>query len=311
MHQKQRNDICALTQGVSVVLLILVASSARGVQPSESADAIVQTSVGVPVGDKKTPALAFRLWRSLTLSQGTTLQDYREPDPLGRVDPLDSETGSIPTTQLTLRWRSQLAPALPELVMQAHAGYAQGKTAYSGYLQQGGTLTPYNANTGNTLHTVRLRVGLPLSVLTQQPWAQHIAPYAEQSWHRWQRNLTQYGESFSWQTNSLGVMGIWPLPELSLPQLARFTLEADVAVGRTRGLSMSAPALGFSADLGEANDKSAALALHYAITPRWLLGLRYTAHRRNFGASASVGGLQFPGANYNSQGWLVSLTAQF
>jgi hypothetical protein len=246
----------------------------------------------------------------VTLSQGAAHKNYSEPDPLGRVYPLDTETGSIPTTQVTLRWRGQLTEALPELVLQAHASYAQGQTVYSGYLQQGGTLTPYAANTGNTLQNLHLRVGLPLSTLIQQPWAQHIAPYAEQSWHQWQRNLTQYGETFDWQTSSLGVMGIWPLAELGLPQLARFTLEADVAAGRTRRPSMSAPSLGFAADLGEANSQSTSLAFHYAVTPRWLLGLRYMTQRHNLGVSASSGGLQFPGANYSSQGWFVSVGAQ-
>ena len=90
--------------------------------------------------------------------------------------------------------------------MQAHASYAQGQTDYSGYLQQGVTLTPYSSRTGNTMQALRLRVGLPLNAFTEQPWAQRIAPYSEQSWHRWQRNLTQYGETFTRQTTFLGVM---------------------------------------------------------------------------------------------------------
>ncbi len=283
----------ALIQSASVVFLTVVASGASKAQPAESA-----------------PAPSLGLWRSVTLSQGFTYQDYSEPDPLGRVNPLDSETGSIPTTQVTLRWRGQLLEALPELLLQAHASYAQGQTDYSGYLQQGGSLTPYAANTGNTMQTLRLRVGLPLNALTQQPWAKHIAPYAEQSWHQWQRNLTQYGEAFDWQTSSLGVIGIWTLADLGVPQLARFTLEADVAVGRTRRPSMSAPALDFAADLGETDSHSAALSLQYAVTPRWSLGLKYTTQRTSIGASARSGGLQFPGANYNSQGWFVSVGAQ-
>ena len=246
------------------------------------------------------------LWRNVTLSQGITKQDYREIDPLGRVNPFDSEIGSIPTTQATLRWRGQLASSLPELVLQANVSYGQGDTAYSGYLQQGVTLTPYNASTGNTLQTSSLRVGFPLNNLTQQPWARHIAPYAEQIWHRWQRNMAQYGETFDWQTSTLGVMSLWPLAALGMPQLTRLTLEADVALGRTRRPSMSAPTLNFATDFGEENSQSAALALHYAVTSTWTIGLRYTTQRSNFGASASVGGLQFPGASYNSQGWLIS-----
>ncbi len=213
----------------------------------------------------------------------------------------------MPTTQAALRWRGKLADALPDLVLQAHASYAQGQTDYSGYLQQGNSLTPYSANTGNTLRKASLRVGLPLNLLTQQHWAQHIAPYAEQSWHHWQRNLAQYGETFDWRTRSLGVMGIWPLSELGLPQMANFSLEADVALGRTHSPSVWVLKLDFAADLGETATQSAAFALHYAATPKWLVGLRYTTQRSNFGASASSGGLQFPGANLTNQAWLVSI----
>lgn len=261
--------------------------------------------------DNEPAAPAARMWRSLTLSYGATRHHYRESDPLGRVDPLDSESGSTPTTQATLRWRGKLAQALPEIVAQAQASYAQGQTDYNGYLQQGVTLTPYSARTGNTLQAYNLRVGLPLSAFTQQHWAQHIAPYAEQSWHHWQRNLTQYGETFTWQTASLGVMALWPLADLGLPQFSRFTLEADLATGRTRNPHIAAPALGFAADLGSASTRSAALALHYEVTPTWLLGLHYEAQRMSFGASPTVAGLQYPGSSSNEQSLAVSLGYHF
>jgi hypothetical protein len=256
-------------------------------------------------------APSVRSWRSLTLSLGMTHNHYREPDPLGRVDPLDSETGYIPTTQATLRWRGKLAQALPELAVQAQARYAQGQTDYNGYLQQGATLTPYSARTGNTLQAYNLRVGLPLNAFTRQHWAQHIAPYAEQSWHHWQRNLTQYGETFTWQTTSLGVMALWPLADLGLPQFSRITLEADLATGHNSNLHMAAPAMGFAAELGSASSRSAALALHYEVTPIWLLGLRYEAQRMSFGASPTVTGLKYPGSSNNDQSLAVSLGCHF
>jgi hypothetical protein len=269
-----------------------------------------------PADDNDTAAPVARLWRSLTLSHGMTRHHYREPDPLGSVDPLDSETGSIPTTQATLRWRGKLAQALPAIAVQAQASYAQGQTGYNGYLQQGNTLTPYSARTGNTLRAYNLRVGLPLNAFTRQPrgqynWAQHIAPYAEQSWHHWQRNLTQYGETFTWQTTSLGVMGLWSLADLGLSQFSRYTLEADLATGRTRNPHIAAPALGFAADLGNASTHSAALALHYVATPTWLLGLRYEAQRMSLGASPTVAGLQYPGSNQSSQSIAASMSYQY
>lgn len=294
VNHNLKKFVLASRQSVSFLVLMLVVSHS-GAEPVDATSATSTQS----------------LWRSLTISQGMTRHDYSEPDLLGRVNPLDRETGVIPTTQVTLRWRGRPTQAFPELAVQAKASYAQGQTDYNGYLQQGNTLTPYSARTGNTLQALSLRVGLPLNAFTQKPWAYHIAPYVEQNWHQWQRNLTQYGETFDWQATRLGVMAVWPLAELGLPQLARFTLEADLAIGRTRNTHMAAPALGFAADLGEADIQSASLAVHYAVTPTWLLGLRYAVEQRNFGASPMVGGLQYPGANHRGQSLLVSVGINF
>jgi hypothetical protein len=266
--------------------------------------------------DNEVATPVARLWRSLTLSYGSTRHHYREPDPLGRVDPLDSETGSIPTTQATLRWRGKLAQALPELAVQVQASYAQGQTDYNGYLQSGITLTPYRARTGNTLQTQNLRVGLPLNAFIRQPrgqynWAQHIAPYAEESWHHWQRNLAQYGETFTWQTTSIGVMALWPLADLGLPQFSRFTLEADLSAGRTHSAHIDAPTPGFAADLASTNIHSAAFALHYAAAPTWLIGLRYQTQRISLGASPTVAGWQYPSSSNNTQSLAMNLSRIF
>ena len=246
-------------------------------------------------------------WRSLSLSYGSTRHHYREPDPLGRVDPLNSETGSIPTTQATLRWRGKLAQTLPEIAVQAQASYAQGQTDYNGYLQSGSTLTPYSARTSNILRAYNLRVGLPLNAFTQQHWVQHIALYAEKSWHHWQRNLTQYGETFNWQTTSVGVIVLWPLADLGLTQFSRYTLEVDLSSGRTRNSHIDVPALGFAAELGNTSSRRAALALHYTATPSWLIGLRYEEQRMSLGASPIVPGLQYPGSSSNEKSLAVSL----
>jgi len=311
MNHTQKKYLHTLMQSVSVASLMLVAVRG-GAAPIESVNVSMQPALTTPAQDNKVVARELHLWRSLTLSQGTTRHDYREPDPFGRVNPLNSETGSVLTTELTLRWRGQLAQALPELAMQARANYAQGQTDYNGYLQQGSTLTPYSARTGNTQQAISLRVGLPLNAFTEQPWAKHIAPYAEQGWHHWQRNLTQYGETFDWQTTTLGVMALWPLADLGLPQFSRFTLKADLATGRSHNTSMAAaPALGFAADLGSASIGSAAFALHYEVTPSWLLGLRYEAQRMNFGTSLTVAGLQYPGSSNNEQSLAVSLGHHF
>jgi hypothetical protein len=69
--------------------------------------------------DDVTTSPVARMWRSLTLSYGTVRENYREPDPLGRVDPLDSETGSIPITQTTVRWHAELSQNLPAYTLHS------------------------------------------------------------------------------------------------------------------------------------------------------------------------------------------------
>ena len=154
-------------------------------------------------------------------------------------------------------------------------------------------------------------MGLPLNVFARQSWAQHVALYAEQSWRRWQRNLTQYGETFTWQTTAFGAMAAWPLVEIGLPQLARFTLEAELAAGRSRSPRMEAQALGFIAALGETDTKSGAVALHYAVTPGWVVGLRYAIQRSNFAVSTGVAALQYPGGSNSAQTLAASLGHHF
>lgn len=310
VNHKQQKYLRALTLSIGVALL-MVAPQSGVAAPIDSANESTQADPAALAEGNRTATATLGSWRSLTLSQGITQQDYREPDPLGRVNPLNSETGSIPATRVTLRWRGQLVQALPELALQARASYAEGQTDYNGYLQQGLTLIPYRARSGNTLQALSLRVGLPLNAFTTHQWAQHISPYAEQSWHQWQRNLTQYGETFSWQSTSLGVMALWPLADFGLSQFSRFSLEADWAIGRTSSPHMAAPSLGFAADLGSANTRSAALALHYAATPIWLFGLRYEAQSMSFGSSPIGAGLQYPGGSTNTQSLEVSLGRRF
>lgn len=107
MNPNQTTCLRALMQSVSVASFMLVALCGWAA-PIESVSGSMQPALKAPAEDNKAAASALRFWRSLTLSQGTTRHDYREPDPFGRVNPLNSETGSVPTTELTLRWRGAL-----------------------------------------------------------------------------------------------------------------------------------------------------------------------------------------------------------
>lgn len=104
MNHSQRKCFRALMQSACVVSLMQVALRG-GAQSVESPNDSTNPKPATPAQDSKAVAPELRLWRTLTLSQGTTHHDYREPDPLGRVSPLNSETGSFSTTELTLRWR--------------------------------------------------------------------------------------------------------------------------------------------------------------------------------------------------------------
>lgn len=104
MDHNQWKCFRALMRDVGAASLMLVAARA-GAESIESQNESVTFAARDAAGqESSSPEL--RLWRSLTLSQGTTHHDYREPDPLGRVNSLNSETGPIPTTELKLRWRS-------------------------------------------------------------------------------------------------------------------------------------------------------------------------------------------------------------
>lgn len=106
----------------TLALLIAIFSgvnlAAKAAQEAELSSRNNGSAPDEPADDNESIYPSAHMWRSLTLSHGITRHHYREPDPLGRVDPLDSETGSIPTTQATLRWRGQLAQAIPELTLQ-------------------------------------------------------------------------------------------------------------------------------------------------------------------------------------------------
>ena len=148
-------------------------------------------------------------------------------------------------------------------------------------------------------------VGRP-NCLPSKPGATYRA--MAECWNRWWRNLTHTARGFGKPPPSSD--GIVAAGGGGLPQLAPFHSEADLAIGRPQS-PHGAPALGFAADLGRAGIQRAALELHYAVTPHLRLGLRYAAQRSNFGASASVAGLQFPGSSNSEQSVAVILSHHF
>lgn len=99
---RARMFACAL-----VLAVLCVPTFVRAASTSADGAPMTLPEVAPQEGDGPT-TLAQSFWRSMVLSQGTTRRDYREPDPLGRVNLLNSETGSVPTTLVTVRWRGQV-----------------------------------------------------------------------------------------------------------------------------------------------------------------------------------------------------------
>ena len=220
-------------------------------------------------------------------------QNYREQDTQGLTPDgvLNSETGTWRGTALQARWQGQLG-AVP-LWLQAQAVQASGQTAYNGYLQSGNTLTPYRALTGNTLQQTSVRVGLPIAVPVTIPAdepALQLVPYVEWANRVWQRNLVQYSETYTHTTHSLGLLAQWRM----FANHPQWVLEAGYQQGYQQSATLSAPSLGFAADLGAGVQTQSSLALHYRPMPAWSLYLQATQIDCTNGASPVVNGLQAP-----------------
>lgn len=228
--------------------------------------------------------------RSLALVPSQIWQNYREIDTQGRTasSSLDTERGHLYGLALQARWQGPLALGaagqaqhhLP-LWLQAQSAQANGQTDYDGYLQSGNRFTPYQARTGNTLQQSSLRVGVPVSIDAMQ-----LVPYIEWASQRWQRNLVQYGEIYTYRSHSLGLLAQWQIA----PQ---WVLEAGHQESLGHSARLQAPTLGFDAALDMQRLKHSELSLHY-VSPPWSLQLlaQYTRHAS--GESAVMNGLQSP-----------------
>jgi hypothetical protein len=229
--------------------------------------------------------------RSIALQGLRTQQDYRETDTYGQTTDgiFNSERGHWLGTGLQARWQGQLGRV--PLWLQAQTSRSTGQTNYQGYLQGGRNLTPYAARTGNVVAKRSLRVGWPVDLTGLLPEPNklqlQIVPYVDWAHQRWQRNLVQYGETYTHRTRSLGVLVQWQMAP-------NWVLEASHQQGRHSSASLSAPSMGFAADLGRASQKQSSLALHWQAHPRWGLQLHAIQTRYTHGASAIINNLQAP-----------------
>ncbi len=230
--------------------------------------------------------------RSIVLQGLHTQKNYREIDISGQTSDgtFNTERGSWQGSGLQVRWQGHAG--LVPLWLQAQIGRSSGQTDYQGYLQSGGRLTPYAARTGNTVAQHSLRLGWPVDLMEWLRPAHgapqlQIVPYVDWAHQRWQRNLVQYGETYTHQTRSLGVLAQWQVAPA-------WVLEASHQQGRHSSASLSAPTLGFDAPLGSATQRQSSLALHWQASPRWSLQLHSGQTRYSHGQSAIVNNLQAP-----------------
>lgn len=238
--------------------------------------------------------------RNLSLHASRTAQRYSEQDTqlLTADGVLDSEAGHPTGWGAQARWQGELDAlgALP-LWLQAGAERSSGQTDYNGYLQNGTTLTPYRAKTGNTWQSESLRVGLPLTADNWPQW--QFIPYADWTHQRWQRHLVQYSETYTQRRQSLGLLVQW---QPDWPDLTGRPEEGRkpwlVELGHQRSVSqqgrVNAPMLDFAAIQPLGPTQQTELRVRYAISPRWHLKLQAQSQRTNTTASAVVNGLQSP-----------------
>lgn len=223
--------------------------------------------------------------RTVGLSASALQQDYREIDTQGltATGTLNTERGTVGGLGVQGRWQGQLG-GLP-LWAQADAHWAQGQTAYDGYLQSGSTLTPFKAKTGNTWRSQGLAMGVPLTWERAPNW--QAVPFVQWASQYWQRNLVQYGETYRHSTRSLGLLVQWQVA-------AHWLLETSHHQGSHQSASLNAPALGFVANLGLRHQTQNGLALRYRPDQRWSLQLQFVKTIYSQGASAVVNNLQAP-----------------
>lgn len=222
---------------------------------------------------------------SLSLSTTALDQHYREIDSQGLTadGTLNTERGTVGGWAVQGRWQGALGPV--PLWLQASTQWAQGQTRYNGYLQSGSTLTPFQANTGNTWRSHSLALGVPLAMA---PGDQvQLIPHLQWASQHWQRNLVQYGETYRHHSAGLGLLAQWAATD-------RLTLEAATTRRWQSRASVAVPALGFAAEQGRGTETELSFAARWHINQRWHLLASASRSRFQNGASPVQQGLQAP-----------------
>ncbi len=250
--------------------------------------------------------------RYLEAGVGIHQQAYREQDrySLTPDGTLNTETGKQSTLNAALRWQTA-GGWFAELATQRQSG----ATDYSGYLQHGnGSLTPYQARTGNVANQARVQIGYALNVGNWPVVPAHwqFIPVVQLSQHHWRRNLTQYSETYRFNAYAVGAIAQWRM-------LPGMVLEAQALAGHTAAAQVSAPELGFASTQAGGSlqqwqlaiIQDLAVATGQAQLSGWRIVARYAGSHYSHGTSPIVAGLQAPPNKNAPRTWTLGVQKQF
>jgi len=237
----------------------------------------------------------------LAISIGQLHQDYREyNDGLEPLLPpiLDAETGSISA------YRLSYTALIGHFYVQGARSFANGKTAYDGFLQPVPPVTPAKTVTDNTIDDfdVKLGAGFALGSMTV------IVPYADLGVHTWIREVGKatpnYGGAEKY-SNLIAGVGV----KVLFSPVSRLVFEAGATTGTTAGSNMNTN--GTDYPLGKKPYLAADIGVDYRFVGAWHLKATADYQKWEYGASDWIAGAMEPHSQTKQFEYLLSLGYTF
>lgn len=191
----------------------------------------------------------------------------------------DSEIGKQYAATAGAFWQGDLF-GLRSLYARGQTWFARGKTAYTGFLQNGlGQTTPYDSTTNVETADYLVRIGKGFG----DPKDGMILVFADLGAHRWSRDSSvtdPYGylEVYKHKDASLGAMAQAAFSE-------RLVGAIELSVGSTFGSQISVPSQQASEGLKHERLLGAALSFDYAFLRRLHARVEYRQSSFNYGRS--------------------------
>ncbi len=228
---------------------------------------------------------------------GMLQQDYQELSASAPNGIFNQETGNLNTWQIQANYLPTLSISKLNLPLYVQVQYSQsmGNTQYDGFLQQGKILIPFMSKTNNHLQDVQFSIGLPFTHQSFQ-----LTPLVSYSYHTWQRDLSQYQETYHHQAVALGLLAVWQIN----PQ---WQMTSQFSAGQMQSAQLNVPHVQFIASLGTQTIKTAHAQLAYDVNPYWQLALSANYQHYRYGQSAVNNGLFAPESITKQRSLLASL----